>query len=200
MKYLWHYTRLCSTRQQLSRSKHSGSYFEKHHIQPRSLGGSNDPENLVLLTPREHYIAHLLLYFYYKQLGGDSFRKMAFALVSMSAKRNGRLQRADLTARQYSTIREAAMNSSKGKKITNTSAYKKPKTAAHCEAIRKARLLAPPRSEETRKKNSLKQKGIIPPHNINRVTCPHCKKNGQEFAMKRWHFNNCKPNYHAQLA
>lgn len=37
-------------------------YTEKHHILPRSLGGSDDPSNLVVLTGREHWIAHLLLY------------------------------------------------------------------------------------------------------------------------------------------
>jgi ribosomal protein S13 len=36
-------------------------YKEKHHILPRSLGGLDSPENLVLFTAREHFIAHLLL-------------------------------------------------------------------------------------------------------------------------------------------
>lgn len=36
-------------------------YTEKHHIQMRSLGGSDDSSNIVKLTGREHYIAHLLL-------------------------------------------------------------------------------------------------------------------------------------------
>lgn len=36
--------------------------FEQHHIIPRSFGGSDDNDNLVELTLREHYIAHLLLY------------------------------------------------------------------------------------------------------------------------------------------
>lgn len=36
-------------------------YTEKHHIIPRCMSGSNDKENLVILTAREHYIAHLLL-------------------------------------------------------------------------------------------------------------------------------------------
>ena len=31
-------------------------YYEKHHIQPKSLGGSNKKENLVRLTAREHFI------------------------------------------------------------------------------------------------------------------------------------------------
>lgn len=48
------------TRKKLFRSKKSGTY-EKHHIIPKCLNGTNDSSNLILLTPREHYIAHLLL-------------------------------------------------------------------------------------------------------------------------------------------
>jgi len=36
-------------------------YSEKHHIIPRSFGGSDDQSNLVSLTAREHFIAHSLL-------------------------------------------------------------------------------------------------------------------------------------------
>ena len=36
-------------------------YVEVHHIIPKSHGGSDDNSNLVKLTAREHYIAHLLL-------------------------------------------------------------------------------------------------------------------------------------------
>lgn len=36
-------------------------YSERHHIVPRCLGGSNESSNLVYLTAREHYVAHLLL-------------------------------------------------------------------------------------------------------------------------------------------
>lgn len=36
-------------------------YTEKHHIIPRCMGGSDDKDNLVALTAREHYVAHLLL-------------------------------------------------------------------------------------------------------------------------------------------
>ena len=37
------------------------SGYEIHHIQPRSLGGSNDSSNLVKLTCFEHVIAHYIL-------------------------------------------------------------------------------------------------------------------------------------------
>ena len=37
------------------------SISEIHHIIPRCLGGTNLPENLIKLSIREHFIAHLLL-------------------------------------------------------------------------------------------------------------------------------------------
>ena len=35
--------------------------YEIHHIVPRSLGGSDEPKNLVKLWPKEHLLAHWLL-------------------------------------------------------------------------------------------------------------------------------------------
>ena len=36
-------------------------YYEKHHIKPKCIGGSDKLSNIVKLTAREHYIAHQLL-------------------------------------------------------------------------------------------------------------------------------------------
>ncbi len=36
-------------------------YRERHHILPRSLQGGNEPDNLIDLTPEDHFFAHLLL-------------------------------------------------------------------------------------------------------------------------------------------
>jgi len=36
-------------------------YVERHHIVPRCMGGTDDRDNLVSLTPEEHYVAHQLL-------------------------------------------------------------------------------------------------------------------------------------------
>jgi hypothetical protein len=36
-------------------------YKEKHHIIPKCMGGSNEKQNLVELTAREHFICHWLL-------------------------------------------------------------------------------------------------------------------------------------------
>jgi uncharacterized protein (DUF433 family) len=34
--------------------------LHRHHVKPRSLGGTDDPDNLVTLCPRHHEVAHSL--------------------------------------------------------------------------------------------------------------------------------------------
>lgn len=53
------------------------SYTEVHHILPKAVGGSDEPSNLVRLSGREHYVAHLLL------AKIDPCRKNIFALWMM---------------------------------------------------------------------------------------------------------------------
>lgn len=61
-----------------------GEYFETHHKLPKSLGGSDDKTNLVNLTAREHYIAHLLLVKISEQSGDvKSYQKMLYAFNCM---------------------------------------------------------------------------------------------------------------------
>lgn len=57
MNYLKIYNQLIDR----SRDRKLDIYFERHHIIPRCLGGSNDSNNIVNLTPEEHYVAHQLL-------------------------------------------------------------------------------------------------------------------------------------------
>lgn len=42
-------------------SKLNTKYFECHHIIPKCMGGTDDENNIVKLTLREHYICHKLL-------------------------------------------------------------------------------------------------------------------------------------------
>jgi len=37
-------------------------YAERHHIIPRSLGGSDESSNLTYLSPKAHFVSHLLLW------------------------------------------------------------------------------------------------------------------------------------------
>lgn len=48
-------------------------YVERHHIIPRSLGGGDEAENMIALTPEDHYFAHLLLA---KVHGGTQWRAL----------------------------------------------------------------------------------------------------------------------------
>lgn len=59
-------------------------YVEKHHIIPSSLGGSNDSENIVALSSREHFVCHYLLT---KMLNPNTpeWHKMVRAVIFMVA-------------------------------------------------------------------------------------------------------------------
>lgn len=59
-------------------------YSERHHIIPKSLGGNNSIKNIVVLTAREHYISHLLLFKYFKAIKDrDGLYKMSTAFFKM---------------------------------------------------------------------------------------------------------------------
>lgn len=59
-------------------------YSERHHILPKSMGGSNNKENLIYLSYREHYLAHYML--------AKAFpnHNIVFALFYMMNKSNNR--------------------------------------------------------------------------------------------------------------
>jgi len=65
MDYQKHYALLIETRQSLQEQrkidrKKNLKYYEAHHIIPKSEGGSDDMSNMILLTFKEHFFAHLL--------------------------------------------------------------------------------------------------------------------------------------------
>lgn len=57
MNYQKHYNALIER----AKSRNLEGYSESHHIIPRCIGGTDHRNNLVSLTPEEHYTAHLLL-------------------------------------------------------------------------------------------------------------------------------------------
>jgi len=87
-----------------AKTRISDGYTERHHIIPRSLGGSDSKENLVDLTAREHFICHWLLI---KMHTGESKAKMIYALNGM--KRNGRFNEryeTKITSRVYEKLKQ----------------------------------------------------------------------------------------------
>lgn len=120
-------------------------YTERHHIVPKSLGGSNDKSNLIRLTPRQHYIAHWMLW---KIYGGAMTR--AFFLMSHED-RNHRIN-----SKTYKLARE---NYSQQVKEQMAKQSNVPKfTVEHREKLRQAKL-GTTLSAETRKKLGDAQRG-----------------------------------------
>ena len=101
-KYTKYYTQLVESRITLNREFKTGCGFEKHHIIPKSLGGSDSKNNLVVFTPREHCLAHMLLA---KMYSGSSKAKMITAVASMVQLRNK--NRSSITTREYERLKKA---------------------------------------------------------------------------------------------
>lgn len=184
--------------------KRNGFYFEGHHILPKSKGGSgnsNRPKynsNIVLLTAREHFLAHWLLWRIY----GDRQMALAFHKMMSINKNTNRIT----SSRGYDEAREAfritnmgnqygkgvikviseeqkqkQSDAMKGRYIGNSNPFfgkthsietleklRKPKSIQHKEKLRKILTEKP------------------------KVNCIHCDKLIDELNAKRWHFNNCK--------
>jgi len=62
MNYLKIYVNFFTSRINLNRPLKRIPGYAIHHITPRAYGGDNNSTNLVSLSNREHYFAHLLLY------------------------------------------------------------------------------------------------------------------------------------------
>lgn len=66
-----------------AKSRKLEGYKERHHIVPRCMGGTDDSENLVDLTAREHFIIHKLLCMIY-----PDNNKLFFAYRMMAVMKN----------------------------------------------------------------------------------------------------------------
>ncbi len=60
-------------------------YSEKHHIEPRALGGSDDPANLIRLSAEDHFFAHLLL----AKIHGGAMWRPILLMASQAPTRSG---------------------------------------------------------------------------------------------------------------
>ena len=94
--------------------------YEIHHIIPRSMGGTNKKDNLIKLSFREHFIAHVMLFYAYKNIS------MTSTIVYMTK----RASLKSFNSRIYQSCREHALlelslykqaNSTKGLKVHSDS-------------------------------------------------------------------------------
>lgn len=128
-------------------------YKEKHHIIPKSLGGSNKKENIIALTAKEHFICHRLLV---RMTEGNDKVKMSYAIRTMMIRENPYQSRYKISSKVYeSIIRETKEVIGKSQTGKNNSYYGK----THSEETRslmkeKRKLQDPPMLGKTHNKKT----------------------------------------------
>jgi hypothetical protein len=141
MDYKIIYKKLIESRKLFERKKGDGTLYEKHHIIPKCLGGSNDIKNLILLTPKEHFIAHYLLIEMYE--GGDR-KKMYYAFWRMCNRQNV----IRVSSRQYEYGRKCAIEAATGRKQSE-------ETKTKLSTIRKTQIFS--KESQLKKGETLKK-------------------------------------------
>jgi hypothetical protein len=168
MDYKKIYNDLIKKARSENRIKYQDVYYEAHHIIPKCVGGNGHQsqwkfhKNIVLLTAKEHYVAHKLLVNIYDD------PKLIKALWMIMVFRNNN-NKFVISSREYERVRIlfAKQNSIDKQNNKNRLGIKFSKESI--EKIRNAQL-------------GTKQKII---------KCPYCNKEGGERALKQFHFDNC---------
>tara|TARA_R110000744_G_scaffold51511_3_gene110872 strand:- start:2313 stop:3116 length:804 start_codon:yes stop_codon:yes gene_type:complete len=81
-------------------------YSEKHHILPRSMGGSDCSSNIIKLTAREHFFSHLLLA---KIYGGKMWAALSF--MSRSGTKSSKKYKCNSRQYQLAKVKDAEWKS-----------------------------------------------------------------------------------------
>ena len=176
-------------------------YTERHHITPKSMGGNDEMSNLVLLTAREHFIAHVLL----SKIHNNSSMHFALWLMCNDKRENFKIHsRFYESARIKYSINMSNLNkgrirtplhklnlskSLKGRKSHTEGKNLKDETKMKISDSLKGRI----QSASTCNKRSMSLKGLpkslYPP-------CPHCGLVTSKSMALRWHYDNCKNKQH----
>lgn len=182
-------------------------YSEKHHIIPKSLGGSNKKDNLVILTAREHFICHWLLT---KMVEGDDLRKMKHAIWRMLVQGRDFQIRYKPNSHTYDSLRKKYGSLRKG--ITTPDEVKQKISKANKGRLagKNNPMYGNTHTEEARKKISEKAQGRTP-WNLGvthtdevkqkmstlalqrtKYKCEHCGVECVKCNYNRWHGDNCR--------
>lgn len=177
---------------------------EKHHIVPKSIIPNN---NLVSLSLRQHYIAHLLLV---KCVTPIYRKKMLYAVTAMKFKIVNRIKinsrvfeklKIEANAARSESLKGRTHNEEARAKIKEKRALqvisdetKEKMSRAHKgrkqprDAVEKVREfhIGRKRSEETKQRLREERAGRVP------LVCEHCGKSVLPGNFHRWHGDNCK--------
>ena len=178
-----------------SRAKLS-CYTEKHHIIPKSMGGSNRKDNMIVLTAKEHFLCHKLLV---KMTSGIYKNKMSYALWAMATLNNPSQKRYKIRSSEYESLRIQ-----RSKMLSET-------TKGILNAGRKTGRTSADFTDDWKQNLSNAMKGNIPwnrgvthsdqtkelmsdlAKNRPKKECPYCcKLIAGPSNFSRWHGANCK--------
>lgn len=182
-----------------SRPNNRIEYTEEHHILPKAktlfpqyTSLKKHRWNCAVLTPREHFIAHWLLW---KALG----KFMAYAFFAMRRKSKYQKDRYFvINSRTYAHLREDVAKCQSERIITEetrkrmsvSQKNKKKLECPHC-GVSMDNLNAKKYHFDNCKKKTGKDK-----HDVKQdrriITCPHCGVSGKAQGMLPNHFDNCK--------
>lgn len=125
-------------------------YTESHHIVPKSLGGTDDKNNLVNLTAREHFVCHLLLTKMYYQ-DTPNYYKMVKAFMMMLVCKSENQERF-LTSKKYEFLKtKFSKAQSISQSGSNNSQYGKPRSEEVKNKIRETWLKKTPSKRKNKK-------------------------------------------------
>jgi hypothetical protein len=156
-------------------------YTEKHHIIPKSLNGSNDKDNLIILTAKEHFICHLLLT---KMVEGNYKRSMSYALWGMVNQKNNNQER--VTGRSYEyakkLMQEGLSYERKGKTLIDR--YGEKRATQILESFKNRKPRSSPNQQElsdiSNRIKDLHSKNPWKRHfqykQLEKISCPVCNK------------------------
>lgn len=196
-------------------------YKERHHIIPKSLGGSNLKENLVDLTAREHFICHWLLT---KMVCSPHKEKMIYAAWTMANLENQTQRRYKITGKIYQSLKQeyckvksvqTRINNPmsdpeirkrhqeaidrRGKTSGNTGYKRGPMSKELKEVLRQKTInsMTPERREYIRQQQlnrTPEQKEMYAFAHSKRISCIKCHTACAPGTFARWHGDNCKLN------
>jgi len=152
MNYEKIYNQIIDRAKNENRLKGKGIYYERHHIIPRCLGGSNNKDNLVLLTAKEHFICHKLLCEIYTD--NDKIKYAAWMMCSMITSTQTRIY--NVSSREYEYYKKLIASVKVGKPLSEETKRKIKEKRALQVIVSKG-----PRSEETKRKISEAKKGEV---------------------------------------
>lgn len=167
MDYKNIYEKIIEKARSENRVKEFDIYYENHHILPRCMNGSNDCENLVLLTAKEHFICHKILPEIYPNEVGlkiaaffISYKTLEQRDYRVSASEYERLRIEYINSRDFSHTEEVKIKISNTLKLLYANKENHPQYGTHRseetkQKLREASLGNNP-SEETRLKISKK--------------------------------------------